>query len=81
MFVKVIRKNENGYDLETIINTDSVISVIEKHLDPIELFDVDGDLVETKEPDHKEYVVLMEGGKHIRLIDSEYAKLEEVLLK
>lgn len=80
MFTKITRTNHNGKELETIINTDMVISVKEKETTTTNLYDELGNVVETRE-NPKMYGVYLKGGIHYNLNETQYSELVKVLVK
>lgn len=80
MFIKVIRTTHLGETKTTLLNKDLIVSVKEKTLEPIDLYDEFGNVVETKQQPTM-YKVIMKGGEYYNLDATEYAKLEKELLK
>lgn len=80
MFIKITRTTHKGEVKETILNKDLIVSVKEKTLEPIELYDSEGNVVETKEQP-KTFKVIMKGGEYYNLNETQYADLVKELLK
>ena len=59
--LKIARKIHGGKIVTTFLNTDeiSVPVISEQVSEPIELYDIDGNLVETKEPTEKWFKVVV----------------------
>jgi hypothetical protein len=80
MFIKITRTTHKGECKETILNKDLIVSVKEKTLEPIELYDSEGNVVETKEQP-KTFKVIMRGGEYYNLNEDQYNDLVKELLK
>lgn len=80
MFIKITRTTHKGEIKETILNKDLIVSVKEKTLEPIELYDSEGNVVETKEQP-KTFKVIMKGGEYYNLNEDQYKELVKELLK
>ena len=81
MFIEIKRINHNGEEKENLINTECVCSVIELTQDKVELFDGDGNLVETREPTERLFLVNLKGGKHLKVNEDTYKELVKTLTK
>lgn len=64
---------------ESVVNTDFLISIKEKHQEPTYLYDAEGNIAQTIEPETKEYDVIMKGGLHYNVDETEYNKLVKLL--
>lgn len=49
MLLKLTRKNPLNEDKETIIETNNIVCIKDKHVEPTRLYDEDDNLVETRE--------------------------------
>jgi hypothetical protein len=79
MLVKLLRTNSHNEEKECVVNTDEIISIIEKHTEDIELYDAEGNLVETKVAP-KRYDITLKGGILVtRIGEAEYQKLLTLL--
>lgn len=81
MLTTITRINHNGENKEMLINTDHLISVIELTQEPTYLYDSEGNVVETREPNEKLYKVLMLGGVHAKISETEYNNLVAKIVK
>ena len=81
MFTKITHINHVGEIKESVINTDYLISIKELHQDPINLYNSEGEIVETKEPTERLFDVIMKGGLHYKVNETEYNKLVKALIK
>lgn len=79
-FVKITRTTHKGEIKETILNVEQIVSIKEKTLEPIELYDAEGNVVETKEQP-KTFKVIMRGGEYYNLNEDQYNELVKELLK
>lgn len=48
-FVKFTRINSYGEEKDVVVNVDKITSLTENHTEPLNLYDSEGNLVETKE--------------------------------
>lgn len=80
MFIKIDRINSYGETKECLINTDMIIGVTEKHTEPLELFDANDNLIETRETP-KVFEIVSKGGVHTRVDQTNYDLLTSLLLK
>lgn len=80
MFIKIDRINSYGETKECLINTDMIIGVTEKHTEPLELFDANDNLVETRETP-KAFEIVSKDGIHTRIDEPTYNTLSALLLK
>ena len=80
MLVKVQRTNIKGELKETLINTDYIVCIKELSLEPVELYDGNGDVVETREQP-KAFQVILRTGVDFRINETEYTNLIKTLLK
>lgn len=72
--LKLKSLNCNGVERETIIDTNTIVGISERKQEPTELFDYQGNVVETKE-NESIYVVFLNGGREIRITKATYDKL------
>lgn len=75
MLTTITRINHNGENKEMLINTDHLISVVELTQEPTYLYDSEGNVAETREPNEKLYKVLMLGGVSAKISETEYNNL------
>lgn len=80
MFTKITRINGCGEEKESIINTDMIIGITEKHLEQENLYNESGDLVETRTPD-KTFEIVLKGGLHTIVSEKTYKELVKLLIK
>lgn len=80
MFVKLMRKNHFGETKECVVNTDMIIGVAEKHVEDIELYDAEGNVVETRQGE-KTYEIVSKGGIKTIVDETSYNELLKVLVK
>lgn len=72
--LKLKSLNCNGVERETLIDTTTIVGISERKHEPQELFDYNGQLVETKEQEST-YVVFLNGGREITITKATYDKL------
>ena len=72
--LKINSLNHNGVERETLIDTTAIVGISEKKHKPQELYDYNGNLVETKEIEST-YVVFLNGGREITITKATYDKL------
>lgn len=80
MFVKLMRKNHCGETMSCLVNTDMIIGVTEKHVEDIELYDAEGNVVETRKGE-KTYEIVSKGGMKTIVDEDNYNTLEKALIK
>ena len=81
MFIKLARINQKGDAKENLIKLESIKQVIELTLQPTYLYDANGNVVETKEPEIKKYKVFIDNGADIVIGQDAYDTLVEALIK
>ncbi len=74
MLLKITRTNTHGEEKECVINTDYIIGITDKHVEPTRLYDECGNLVEEK-PNPKVFEIVLKGGTHTRVNEETYNKL------
>lgn len=80
MFIKINRTTHLGETKTTILNTDFIVSIKEKTLEPIKLYDAEGNVVETKEQPTT-FKVIMKGGEYYNLDQDQFNELIKELVK
>lgn len=78
MLLKITRKNLLGEEKETVIQTDRIVTIKDKHVEPIKLYDEDGNVVETKEAE-KVYEIILDGAPRIFVKEKQYSELLKAL--
>ena len=83
MFTEISRINESGEKVVSLINTDDVAYIHELHLEPIRLYNEDGDLVsETKPTERKFSLILVLSNQHhvaYTIDETQYDTLKKTL--
>jgi hypothetical protein len=81
MFIKFTRTNSRGEIKESVINSDYLISIKEKHLESTKLYNECGDFVQEITPTEKRYVVILKDGIHCDISEETYNELVAQLVK
>lgn len=78
MLVKITRTNLLGEDKETIIETNNIVCIKDKHTEPVRLYDEDGNLVEEK-PSPKVFEITLAHSPKVFVNETNYNKLVKKL--
>lgn len=78
MLIKITRKNPLNEDKETVIETNNIVCIKDKHTEPIRLFNEDGDLVEEKESP-KVFEIVLAHSPSVFVDETTYTKLVKKL--
>ena len=74
MLIKIERLNTFGETKECLVNTDYIVGITEKHTNPQNLYDEDGNIVETRETP-KVFEIVLRDGTHTFITEDIYTKL------
>ena len=81
MFKTIKRINKNGELKDNLVNVDDISLVIELTQDDVDLYDENGEFVETKKPTEKLYKVFIKGGQTLKINEETYNTLVKALVK
>ena len=74
MLLKIVRTNPLNEKKETVIETDNIVCIKDKHIEPTRLYDENGDLVEERESD-KVFEIVLEHCPSVYVSEDVYTKL------
>ena len=81
MFIEIKRLNHKGDELVNLVNTDTIINVKELTQEDQDLYDSEGNLVETRKPTERLFLVFLKGGQKIKIKENTYNELKKALTK
>ena len=80
MFTKITHNN-NGDTRVAYVNVEEIVSLGERHQEPTPLYDECGNLVETRQPTEKKFVVVLKNGFKYNIDQTEFDRLVKELVK
>lgn len=81
MFVEITRRNTKGEDKVNLVNTDRITAILETTQEDINLYNEEGDLVETRTPTERLFVVLIDNRTCLTITEDTYNELVKKLAK
>ena len=81
MFVEITRRNTKGEDKVNLVNTDRITAILETTQEEQNLYDENGDLVETRKPTERLFVVLIDNRTCLTITEKSYNELVKKLTK
>ena len=86
MFEQINRINRHGEKKVSLIKLEDIAYIHEEHLDPVCLYNADGELVSEEQPKERTFIVVLNttnqyGQVRYKVDEEEYNKLVEKLTK
>ena len=78
MFFELTHINSYNETCKGLINTDNIVSIMQNHVEPLKLYDIDGNLV-SEQPRDNVYSLLCSRGNVFYINESEYLRLVDLL--
>ena len=81
MFVEITRRNTKGEDKVNLVNVDRITAILETTQEEQNLYNEEGDLVETRKPTERLFAVLIDNRTCLTITEKSYNELVKKLTK